>query len=111
MLEAQAGAFAIPAGHVVPASAAPTEMWSSGQDPTVYHSTVPVVASGTVVGIDGGKRSVRLEHGSIRMIYHPPMTMEVGVGNAKLRSGLQSGQPIVFDLVEQIGQYAIARAR
>lgn len=100
-----------PNARVGLASARPTEMWSSGQDPTVYYSTAPIVASGTVVSIDGGAKSVRLEHGSINMINHPPMTMEVGVRDAKLLSGLQPGQQIVFELIEQNGQYVIAKAR
>jgi Cu/Ag efflux protein CusF len=100
-----------PNARAAQAIAGPTEMWSSGADATVYYSTAPIVASGTVVGIDGGVKSVRLEHGSINMINHPPMTMEVGVRDAKLLSVLQPGQKVVFELIEQNGQYAIAAAR
>jgi Cu/Ag efflux protein CusF len=100
-----------PNARVGLASAGRTEMWSSGNDATMYYSIAPIVARGTVIGIDGGAKSVRLEHGSIRMINHPPMTMEVGMRDVKLLSGLQPGQQIVFELVEQNGQYVIAKAR
>jgi Cu/Ag efflux protein CusF len=93
------------------ASAGPAEMWSSGQDSTVNYSTAPIVAAGTVVGINGAAKSVRLEHGSIRMINHPPMTMEVAVRDANLLSGLQTGRPIVFELIEQNGQFVMAKVR
>jgi len=103
--------FDFPNARAARASAGPAVMWSSGADATVYYSTAPIVATGTVVGVNGAAKSVRLEHGSINMINHPRMTMEVGVREANVLSGLQSGQPIVFELIEQNGQYVIAKAR
>ena len=101
----------VPAARSGLANVGWTGMWSSGQDATVYYSSAPIVAAGKVVGIDGTAKSVRLAHGSINMINHSPMTMEVGVRDANVLRGLQPGQAIVFELVEQNGQYAIATAR
>jgi len=63
--------------------------------------------TGVVKRIDVAKGVVALQHGPIKTLNWPGMTMDFRVREPKLLTGLKPEQKVSFELVEDKGGYVI----
>ncbi|MDT3706187.1 MAG: efflux RND transporter periplasmic adaptor subunit [Thiobacillus sp.] len=87
-----------------------------GGGSTPQTDTVPLVkpsaaghqAEGTVDGVDAGAGTVSINHGPVKTLQWPAMTMEFKLANAALLKGLKPGAAVAFEFVErQPGEWVI----
>jgi len=68
-------------------------------------------ATGVVKSVDAGSGKVTLEHGPVKSLNWPAMTMAFGVKDKGLLDKLRVGQRVHVDLQEQGGSYVITSVK
>ena len=64
-------------------------------------------ATGVVKRIDTAKGVVALQHGPIKSLNWPGMTMDFSVRDPKLLTAIKPEQKVTFEIVEEKGRYII----
>ena len=64
-------------------------------------------ATGVVIRVDAAKGVVALQHGPIKSLDWPGMTMDFSVRDPKLLTAIKPKQKVTFELVEEKGRYVI----
>jgi Cu(I)/Ag(I) efflux system membrane fusion protein len=76
--------------------------------PLVKPSAAGHRAEGTVEGVDAGAGTVSINHGPVKTLQWPSMTMEFKLANEALLKGLKPGAAVAFEFVErQPGEWVI----
>jgi Cu(I)/Ag(I) efflux system protein CusF len=78
---------------------------AKGTKAAVHHAT------GVVKSVDAGDGKVTLEHGPVKTLNWPAMTMTFGVKDKRLLDKLRVGQRVQVELQEQGGSYVITSVK
>ncbi|MGJ7914783.1 copper-binding protein [Massilia sp. LXY-6] len=68
-------------------------------------------ATGVVKNVDAGNGKVTLEHGPVKTLNWPAMTMTFGVKDKGLLDKLRAGQRVQVEFQEQGGSYVITSVK
>lgn len=105
-LKAAVGAF----GHAAHGKSASTPGETAPSATAAAPKGVGHRGEGTVQALDAPNGKVTIAHGPVATLRWPAMTMEFGVANAALLSGVKPGSDIAFEFVERApGEFVVTR--